>query len=93
MFLTKRFLLYLIPIATGPLVITCLPDDWRPWPEAPGAVIDPVIEERSLGCDVYVEVIHLLGALGGSATAFCSSYPHIPSVTTVPGPTFSLPTV
>ncbi|KAJ5725209.1 uncharacterized protein N7483_006566 [Penicillium malachiteum] len=80
MFLTKRFLLYFIAIATGPLAITCLPDGWRLWPEGRA---DHVIEERSLQCDIYVEVINLLGALGGPATAFCSSYLHIPSVTTV----------
>lgn len=83
----KRFLLGLIAVATGPLAITGLPEGWRLWPEARDAVTDHVIEERSLQCDIYVEVIHLLGALGGPATGFCSSYLHIPSVTTVPGPT------
>lgn len=83
MFLTKKLLLFLIPVLAGPLAITCLPDAWRLWPEARAAVPDPVIEERSLQCDVYVEVIGLLGALGGPATAFCSSYLHIPSARTI----------
>ncbi|KAJ5704114.1 hypothetical protein N7493_011252 [Penicillium malachiteum] len=89
MFWTKRLLLYLIPVAIGPLAITCLPDGWRVWPETRAAVADHVIEERNLECDIYVAVINLLGALGGPATAFCSSYLHIPSVTTVPGPTIT----
>ncbi|KAJ5928186.1 hypothetical protein N7466_007142 [Penicillium verhagenii] len=93
MFLTKKFLLYLIPLATGPLAITCLPDGWQPWAEARAAGIDNVIEERSLQCDIYVEVIDLLGALGGPATGFCSSYLHIPSTSTVPGPTVIPPPV
>lgn len=74
---------FLIPVLIGPLAITCLPDTWRLWLEARAAVPNPVIEERSLQCDVYVEVIDLLGALGGPATAFCSSYLHTPSVVTV----------
>jgi hypothetical protein len=67
-------------VASRQLTVTCLPDSS---PE----VIDRVFEQRNLVCDVYVDVLNLLGELGEPATAFCSSYLHIPSVTTVPGPT------
>ena len=86
MFFARNLLRFLIPVTTGAVTPNCPPDVPLEACISRGEVTDHVIEQRS-ECDILVAVIHLLEELGEPATAFCSSYLHVPSVTTVPGPT------